>query len=482
MYKCLINNEEVIVSNNITIKEEFLNTSSVILNNVYPATWEEDKDYVSRFYFPRDYNQVELYNDETLVFSGILKKSGSLVLNPFQGKFGSFEALDYKTLLSEGKNLDFVISNKTVTEAISMVVDAVADYGFAVGNIQIANPNEIIGAYSTLDQSPFDVLQYLSEISGSLWTTRNENGTTYVDFYDIENLAIDDDIEYTQQYFEKNKIKDMYYSFSTDDYRNKQEIVSDNVYASNSTTETVFANGYDNSYIVSQNIGNINSITVNGVQSTIITKDEKDVGKTAEYYYEPNKNMFYKFDDLPLDLVGTRIVIDYVPIIKGRAVAVNIEEITRISNSLNRNGTITRYENRNDLLMQSQLANVAQTYLKFKGKPEITLTVKTKNNDILTLGHKVHFNINIPELMLLNTDYLVKSKQIDIIQGKEEINTFYTYTLSSNFNAENQINYFDNQRRKAQGNIDEGSFIDRNIDLIDSVNLIFKNLNIEEVS
>ena len=76
MYKCLINNEEVIVSNNITIKEEFLNTSSVILNNVYPSTWEEDKDYVSRFYFPRDYNKVELYKEiksdtstiETLVF------------------------------------------------------------------------------------------------------------------------------------------------------------------------------------------------------------------------------------------------------------------------------------------------------------------------------------------------------------------------------------------------------------------------------
>ena len=482
MYKCFINNKEVIVSNKATIKEEFLNTSSVILNNVYPKEWEEDKDYVSRFYLPRDYNRVDLYKDDLLIFSGILKNSGSLVLNPFQGKFGSFEALDYKSLLSEGKSLDFVISNKTVAEAIEMIVDAVADYGFAVGNIEIAKANDIIGAYSTLDQSPFDVLQYLSEISESLWTTRNENGTTYIDFYDIENLAIDEDIEYTQQYFEENNIDDISYSFSTNDYRNKQEIVSDNVYASNSTSETVFANGYDNSYIVSQNIGSINSITVNGVKSTIITKDEKDVGKTAEYYYEPNKNMFYKFDDLPLDLVGTRIVINYVPIIKGRAVAVNIEEISRINNSLNRNGTITRYENRNDLLMQSQLANVAQTYLKFKGKPEITLTVKTHDKDILTLGHKVHFNINVPELTLLNTDYLVKSKQTKIVQAQEEIITLYTYTLSSNFNAESQINYFDNQRRKAEGNIDEGSFIDRNIDLIDSANLIFKNLSIEEVS
>ena len=171
-----------------------------------------------------------------------------------------------------------------------------------------------------------------------------------------------------------------------------------------------------------------------------------------------------------------------IPFIKGRAIAVNIEEITRINNYLNRNGTITRYESRNDLIMQSQLANVAQTYLKFKGKPEITLTVKTKNKDILRLGHKTHFNINIPELALLNTDYLVKSKQINIIQAEKEMNTFYTYILSSNFNAESQINYFDNQRRKAQGNIDAGNFIDRNIDMIDSANLIFKNLSIEEVS
>lgn len=482
MYRCLIKNEEVIVSNNITIKEEFLNTSSIILNNVYPKAWEEDKDYVSKFYFPENYTKVELYNDDTLVFSGILKKSGNLVLNPFQGKLGSFEALDYKTLLSEGKNLDFVISNKTIKEAISMVVDAVSDYGFAVGNIQIANPNDVIGAYSTLDQSAFDVLQYLSEISESLWTTRTQNGITYIDFYNIENLAVDDNIEYTQEYFEKNNIQDMYYSFSTDDYRNKQEIISNNVYSSSNSIETVFANGYDNSYKLLQNIGIVNSITVNGIQSTIITKDEKDIGKTADYYYEPNTNTFYKFDDLDIDLAGTRITLNYVPVVKGRAVAVNIEEITRINDSLNRNGAITRYENRNDLLMQSQLVNVAQTYLKFKGKPEITLTIKTKNKDIFTLGHKVHFDINISELELLNTDYLVKSKQINIIQASEEITTFYTYVLSSNFNAESQINYFDNQRRKAQGNIDAGNFIDRNIDRIDSAKLIFKNLSIEEVS
>lgn len=51
-----INNEEVICSQKMTIKESLSNTSSVILNNVYPKSWENDKDYVSKFYMPKDYS------------------------------------------------------------------------------------------------------------------------------------------------------------------------------------------------------------------------------------------------------------------------------------------------------------------------------------------------------------------------------------------------------------------------------------------
>ena len=35
---------------------------------------------------------------------------------------------------------------------------------------------------------------------------------------------------------------------------------------------------------------------------------------------------------------------------------------------------------------------------------------------------------------------------------------FYTYTLTSNFNSESAINYFDNQRAKNNGNIGEGEY------------------------
>lgn len=61
--KIKIGNEEVLCSNNFTINQEMLNTPSVILNNVYPASWEIDKDYTSRFYHPDDYSQCKIFNE-----------------------------------------------------------------------------------------------------------------------------------------------------------------------------------------------------------------------------------------------------------------------------------------------------------------------------------------------------------------------------------------------------------------------------------
>ena len=58
---------------------------------------------------------------------------------------------------------------------------------------------------------------------------------------------------------------------------------------------------------------------------------------------------------------------------------------------------------------------------------------------------------------------------------------FYTYKLSSSFNDESSLNFFDNQRRKLEGNIEEGEFIPRYIDLPSSTNIIFYDLNSSEI-
>ena len=113
MLKVLINGEEVVGDPNISIKEEFLSTSSFILKGVYPKSWEEDRIYNSRFYFPKDYSQCLIYFDEQLIFAGVVKNSGNISLNPRYPHTVDLQVLSYKTFLSEGSTLDFVIANKT---------------------------------------------------------------------------------------------------------------------------------------------------------------------------------------------------------------------------------------------------------------------------------------------------------------------------------------------------------------------------------
>ena len=76
--KILINNEEVVCSNKITIKEEMLNTSSTILNNCYPLSWEETKDY-TQYYYPEDYSKCLIYNPQNIDYTivGSLYQGGT---------------------------------------------------------------------------------------------------------------------------------------------------------------------------------------------------------------------------------------------------------------------------------------------------------------------------------------------------------------------------------------------------------------------
>lgn len=476
MLQVLINGEEFVCDKNITIKEDFLSPSSTILNNCYPKSWEENRDYLTGFFYVKDYSKCEIYYDNSLIFAGVVKNSGNISLNPRQPHFANFQMLDYKTFLSEGTTLDFVIANKNVIEAINMVVAAISDYGFEVGNISLENANQIIGAYSTLDKSAYDVFQYLADITQSRWYTRRINKNTIaIDFYSIDLMNVANTIEYTEEYFENNNIQDISYSFNTGDYRNKQTILSDEVYASINTIETKYANGYNTEFTTEQKIGKINSIFVNDVEKVVITSKEKELGIEGDFYYTVGNQSFTSLSTLNQ---GDEVQINYVSLVKGREVIYNNEEVNRIKSQINRNGIISRYEKRNDSTSSKELQAIAQTYLKFKGKAEIILKIVTFNKDILKIGEQVKFNAPIDELI---SNYMVKSKEIQIIQSNDEQFLFYTYSLSNSYNSELPVNYFDNQRSKNTGNISQGSFITRNIDISNNCTLYFSDLAITEI-
>jgi len=477
MIKILIDNEEVVSDSNLQIKEEMLSTSSTILKNCYPASWELDKDYTSRYYFPKDYSKCKIYEvdgeNETLIFCGCVKNTGNINLIPTEPHYVDLQILDFKTLLSEGETLNFVINDKTIPEAIQQVIDSISDYGFVLGNIQILSPDDKINAYSTLNKTAYDVFQYIADVTQSRWTTRMiDENTIAIDFYDPSLMPQASPILNTHDYMCQNKIVDISFNYSTNDYRNKQIMTSDEVFANITQTETIIADGYSKNFMCQNKIGVVTSITVNGVNSTFATKSESELGVTADFIYTPGEMTFNSRNTLS---TGSVIVITYYAIVKGREIVLNSSEITRINTQTNRKGVISRYENRNDTLSSDELIKIGQSYIKYKGNAEITLKIVSEN-DLFNVGEIVNYNAPLEELSI---DYMIKSKTIDMYIGANK--TFYTYELSSNFNSENAINYFDNQRAKNQGNLGQGDTITRDIDIESTALIQFYDYSIEKI-
>ena len=429
-------------------------------------------------YLEVKYNFIKPYwNTNTLYFCGVVKNSGDISLNPREPHYQSLQILDFKTFLSEGETLDFVIANKTIEEAIEQIISTVAPYGFVKGNIQIQGADTTIGAYSTKDKTAYDVFNYIADITQSRWTTRLiDEETIAIDFYDPTLLPQGEPIQYTNEWFKEHLIDDMSYNYGSNDYRNKQVMTSNEVYSSILQTQTIVANGYQTQFDTEQKIGRIDSITSNGNELSVATNEQKELGYSADIYYTPGNTFFESAD---LRSAGEILIINYIAIVEGRQIITNNYEIERVASATGRKGIVSRYENRNDATTSTELQLVGQSYIKYKGTPEIKLSVVSREN-IWNIGDRVQFNAPINEL---NTEYMVKKKTINRILANPSSEDYivYTYEMTSSFNSEQAINYFDNQRAKAKGNIGQGEYITRNVDIESSANIIFYDSEIIDV-
>lgn len=480
--KIYIAGEEILCNSTIDITETLSSASSTILNNCYPKKWEETHNYVSNFYMPKDYSNCEIFDDDdNLVFAGVVKNSGNIELNPRKAKFYSLQILDYKTLLSESKTFDFVLNNVTIKQAINRIIENIQDVIPGIeADINLTSADDVIGAYSTLNKTPYDILQYLSEISNSIWCFKSiYEGKTLkhkIVFRDLIALDRAENIQYTPEYFRENNIVNMQYSFNTRDYRNKQTIMSNNVMSNITYKEYFTGDGYTSKFILANNVGKIAKITLNRVNQTFTTNAEKDEGQTAKVYYDKGSN-YIEFGTTPQS--SAVIFIEYYGLIYDEQTASNSEEISRIGNQLNNSGELSRYETRDDIQSSTELFNIANDYLQFKGKREIELKIETINKDLFNVGEYTHFDFN--GLEDLNADYLIKSKDIKIIKNGTTENIKYTYILNSNFNAETTLNYFDNQRRKLKGNLNTGDYIVRRLETNYKTNIIFYGFTATEI-
>lgn len=404
-----------------------------------------------------------------LLFSGVAKRTGNISLNPFHAHYCDLQVLDYKTLLSEGDTLDYVIADKTVEEAIDMVIESVSDYGFIKGNISIPD-NFTMGTYNTQEKTAYDVFQYISDITQTKWTTRviNQN-TVAIDFYNPYDKTPVGTIDSTQQYFKDNNIIDITYNYSTEDYRNKQVMTSNEVVSSITQTFRVYADGVNKTFDIGQTIGDISyayyTTSTDFVICDVITKAEQEQGYSGDIIYTPGETTFETDDKLANGVVITLEINLLVP---GRQIALNEPEISRIATQNNRKGVISRYENRDDTKSSVELQRIAQSYIEYKGKAEITLTVQTQNVRLCNIGDIMIYNSSLPAL---NDNYMCKKVETEMIMTTGDI--FYTFEFSNTYNTENAINYFDNQRNKTLGNISDGQTITRNLDIENTLDIVF---------
>lgn len=499
--RMFIAGEEVVCSNQLTIVEELTNTNTLVLNNCYPLSWEQTKDY-TQFYTPKDYSLFKLvydYSDYNLAtennediltesgediiaenslvtaFIGVVKRSQAINLRPFNPHYATLQVLDFKTFLNEGDLFNFVITETTVNNFINQVVGEYSGYNFVVGNLNLGDKlNQIVGNYSCDQKTLFDVLQYISQITNSIWKVRYITDTTYaIDFYDINMLPQGMDLIYDNDYFNDNSIVDIAYSFNTNNYRNKQVITSSNIIAQTTNTEEFYTNSSDNKYQLSNNVGTVYNATLDGNEISVASDIDKQNGITADLYYTVGSNEI----ELDIDVLPTqKLFIQYDPMIPGRVTVLNTNEIDRVGNQLNNTGIISRYEQRQDATTAEELNAIGQTYIQFKGKSEIIMQVKTLNKDLWNIGEIVYFNNNnIDGLIDLVGTYAVKKKTTQMYQNNadDSLQVFYTYELDNNYNFENLINYFDNQRAKTIGNIQEGEFINKYIENTEAINIIF---------
>lgn len=417
-----------------------------------------------------DITTIKVICNSDLLFGGIVKNSGNINLNPRYPHYSTLQVLDYSTLLSEGDVLNYVLDRQTVLSALQKLVDGLD--GFMLGTLAI-DLTEEIGPYNCSEKTPHDVLEYIAEITGSIWFAQTiSEDITLINFYMVDNLNKQNNIEYTQEYFDENKILDIQYTYNTNDYRNKQVITSTDVQSSMPQVEFLSYN--ETSLKTAYPISSIISIT-KGNRSYSVAQDMAEVNGThADFYYSYGNNEITTNNDF---LSGSIFKVEYYSIVTCRQVAYNQTEVDRIGEQTNRNGIISRYEKRTDTANETTLSKIAQTYLDFKGVPEIIITIKSYENNLFNLGDVVFFNGPLEDLQ---TNYLVTEINVDmIITGTQEV-VFYSYKLSSSFNDENAINFFDNQRRKLMGDIQEGKYAPRYVDIPSSTNIIFYGLEFTE--
>lgn len=461
--KLIINGIEMDFSNNFSASAHPTNFSNMIFHEVIPKDKNFYPENLKVQNYAEEFSIGEVYAGDQLIFFGIVNSTGRLNLNPFTPKTKTVEIADFRKWLSIQKPIPLLFFNEFPENLVNTLIEKLNEPKIVVGTLDFST-NELIGAYSTVDKSPYQVLKEVvaKQTNSILYFQINTQQQITINYKsndtlanDIEPLIIDlNNLDLLKEY----KILDIEFESNADKYSNIVKVESSNVIANIVTEEKITILDKD-SFTLNNVVGKVSNNIANTYlyklatptvkQSAIILNEE--FYKEGQYYdvlYKTGNNII-KINKKYLDQDW---VLNFGYFIKRKTSVElsNTQEIARIASFSMTKGEVYRYERLNDLTNFNDLLKATESNLEIYKNTEriIYITSEIPLYDILDVVEVVsQENDKVSGL------YLVHEINVDIngssIKDASNNNNFilpvFSTVLKATKNTDNIVNEFDNQ-------------------------------------
>ena len=459
--RAFINGVEIKFDSNFTIKEELSNVGVIDLSDVV-------KSDLSPIFF-QQFSKFTLYYKGKMIFRGITDKTD-------RGHFDTYQRnkIDSLTIYSWRKWLDYIRVSFTITKMkpieimnIPVLKQSLLNNKFKLGDLDFTLPDVDIKGYGIEDAPVSDFLDFICELTNSLWTVEFDQSDNFYKI-NIINKSVtrpanhvlkDSDLQNPN-----SEIISSIWENINSEYANTLILESDNFDGDEKTEYLVYNN--ENEFELNFPIKIIHSIQeytllnsnyqIKGIYRTFANNLQKENGVTADFYYNiGSKTLELNTDHFQnTNLVNKKWIIKYKTRQNIRLSFTDFSEIDRIKNNfIDVDGKVIMNKSVDFLKDNEELTRYANNFFSTYSKPHVDLIIRSRSEEPLyKIGDIVDFQVEdkkMQKMFAAGSDvsrFIVKSIEASYETANFEKNEFLierTYTLSNVFSSVDYLNFFD---------------------------------------
>lgn len=453
------NNDNWYFKGTIKFSDHAYNFSSIIINNLISKTTLDNNQHFENIAFNNRINGftiAHLFNEERIIFSGIISSIGRRSLAPHKLKDCSIVMEDIRSWLSKKSPPDIQFRNIKPIVALNNFVNALnskVEEKFKIGKVSFTNENNII-AYDTTNKSPYSILKEViaRQTNSFLYFTTDNFGNVLINYKSQNDFLTQEAIYINDQTWKQYKITDINIETNISNYINTIRVESDNVISTNFYHETFNLNNNIKSVWLKEKVGQINfdsnatyiynSFNPSQKEQLIITtKKEATSGKNYHAYYEKFKKEIV-LNEEGWNKKNKSIAISYKRVGKQSVTIENYQQKQTIKTLTGYEGDVYQYTKNNDYSNYDDLVKYGKHEIALNSNLVNEITIEA-NSPFLNVGDIVYLKNNINQV---DGRYICISYtgEINIAVGHFKIK----YTLRNSINADTIINFYDNQSYK----------------------------------